>query len=201
MLDNAFTDFVTLMVMIDPIGNIPVFLGIAGKRPAGEVSRLTNLSVLVAGGILMAFLVLGQILLTAMHVSMASFQVAGGVVLFLFALTMIFGKGHNKPDASQDDDPAIFPLGMPTIAGPGAILTIVVLTDNDRYNFLHQGRTAIVLAVVLVLQWLLFRAALPIQRRLGVGAVNVLTRVMGLILASVSVETVVTGLRGVLQHG
>lgn len=201
MLDNALTDLVALAVMIDPIGNVPVFLGITGQRPAGEISRLANQSVLVAGGILLGFLVLGQVLLTAMHVSMDSFQVGGGLVLFLFALTMIFGKGHGKSeDSDSQNNLAVFPLGMPTIAGPGAILTIVVLTDNDRYNCLHQARTAMVLVGVLFVQWLLFRAAVPIQRRLGVGLVNVLTRVMGLILAAVSVETVTTGLRGILQH-
>jgi multiple antibiotic resistance protein len=202
MLDCAFTDFVTLFVTVDPLGTVPLFLGIVGQRPSREIASLANQSVLVATGVLMGFLVLGQILLNAMHISMDSFQVAGGIVLFLFAMTMLFGHhlggGSHGPDSSN---PAIFPLGMPTIAGPGAILATVVLTDNDRYNIWEQAGTAAVLLGVLLLQWALLRAAVPIQRWLGSGGANILTRVMGLVLASLSVETVVGGIRGMLLQG
>jgi multiple antibiotic resistance protein len=201
MLDNAFTDFVTLMVTVDPIGTVPLFLGVAGQRPPREITRLANQSVLVATGVLMGFLLLGQILLTAMHISMDSFQVAGGLVLFLFAMSMIFGhESTSGSHVNPNSNPAIFPLGMPTIAGPGAILAIVVLTDNDRFNFLHQASTACVMLGVLLLQWVLLRLALPIQRRIGHGGTSILTRVMGLVLASLSVETVLAGVRGMMQQ-
>jgi multiple antibiotic resistance protein len=200
MLDNAYTDLITLIVTIDPVGTVPLFLGVAGRRPSQEIAKLANQSVLVAGGVLIGFLLLGQVLLTSMHISMDSFQVAGGLVLFLFAMTMVFGHHvSNGSSGGAEDNPAIFPLGMPTIAGPGAILAIVVLTDNDRYNCLHQARTGFVMLGVLLLQWVLLRLAVPIQKRLGAGGASILTRVMGLILASLSVETVVTGIRGMMK--
>ena len=202
MLDCALTDFVTLVVTVDPIGTVPIFLAVAGERTPREMARLANHSVLVAGGVLIAFLVAGQVLLSAMHISMPSFQVAGGLVLFLFAMTMIFGRDHGGPTPSAvGRNPAVFPLGMPTIAGPGAILAAVVLTDNDRYNIPHQAVTAFVLLGVLVLQWALLRAAAPIRRWLGEGGASILTRVMGLVLASLSVETVGGGIRDLMQHG
>ena len=202
MLDCAFTDLVTLMVTVDPIGTVPLFLGVAGQRPPREMAKLANQSVLVATGVLMGFLVLGQILLTAMHISMVSFQVAGGLVLFIFAMTMLFGHGSaNGSHDSAGGNPAIFPLGMPIIAGPGAILAAVVLTDNDRHRVSEQAVTAAVMLGVLFFQWVLLRLAVPIQKRLGSGGASILTRVMGLVLASLSVETVVGGIRGMLQQG
>jgi multiple antibiotic resistance protein len=200
MLDCAFTDFVTLFVTIDPLGTVPLFLGVAGQRPSREIAKLANQSVLVAAGVLMGFLLLGQVLLTAMHISMNSFQVAGGLVLFIFAMTMLFGYHLSGGSHDGNSNPAIFPLGMPTIAGPGAILAAVVLTDNDRCNISEQVVTAAVMLGVLFLQWVLLRAAVPIQRWLGSGGTSILTRVMGLVLASLSVETVVGGIRGMTEQ-
>lgn len=202
MLDNALTDFVCLYVVIDPIGTVPIFLSVTGQSEPALARRIAWESILVGGGVLLGFLILGQVILHAMHVSMDSFQVAGGIVLFLFAMTMVFGIEHSgASNISPRNNPAVFPLAMPAIAGPGAILAVVVLTDNERYNYLHQARTAGVLLVVLFVQWILLRAAGPIQSRLGHSGTNILSRVMGLILAGVSVETVAAGIRGMMKHG
>jgi len=202
MLDNALTDFVSLFVILDPIGTVPIYLSVTGESEPMLVRRIAREAVLIAGGVLLGFLVLGQILLHAMHVSMDSFQVAGGIVLFLFAMTMVFGIEHSGAShMNPRHNPAVFPLAMPAIAGPGPILTVVVLTDNDRHEYTQQAQTACVLLVVLLLQWILLRLAEPIQRRLGHGGTNILSRVMGLILAGVSVETVVAGIRGMMKHG
>jgi multiple antibiotic resistance protein len=200
MVDNALSDFITLWVTIDPIGTVPIFLAVAGRSQRHEMGRIARQSVFVAGGVLIGFLVLGQILLHFLHVGMDSFQIAGGLVLFLFAMTMVFGSAHFGAEGTgEGDNPAIFPLGMPTIAGPGAILAIVVLTDNDRYSIPEQARTAAVLMGVLFLQWILLRLAGRIERLLGQGGTSILRRVMGLILAALSVETVVIGIRGLLN--
>ncbi len=200
MVDNWFSDFVTLWVVIDPLGTLPIFLLIVQTVGEGKSAKLAMQSVLVAGGVLVAFVVGGQLLLQELEISMSAFQVAGGIVLFLFALTMIFGQGtHNDVGDSAKSNPAIFPLAMPAIANPGAILGVVVLTDNDRYSKPEQVSTVAVLLVVLFLQWLILRFAGRIHRYVGDGGTNIIGRVMGLILASLSVQTIVTGVRGLIH--
>jgi multiple antibiotic resistance protein len=200
MLDNAFTDFVTLWVTVDPIGTVPLFLSVADASSPRELRRTATQGVLVAAGVLLGFLVLGQFLLNAMGITIHSFQIAGGLILFKLGLSMIFA-GHTAHGAGPDQggNVAIFPLAMPFIAGPGAILAVVVLTDNDRFSVLEQTRTAIVLLVVLLAQWILLMAANPIRRRLGMNPIGVLSRVMGMILAALSVETVIGGIKDTLR--
>lgn len=202
MVDNWFSDFVTLWAVIDPIGTIPVFLAITAAMIHRDARRMAREAVLVAGGVLIGFVILGQLLLQAMHISIGSFQVAGGLVLFLLAMMMIFGHVRtNQSDQEEGHNPAIFPLAMPLIAGPGAILAAVVLTDNDRYAIPHQVRTVFVILGVLFIQWVLLRFATSVQRRLGRGVMNILSRVMGLLLAALSVETIVGGVRLLLHTG
>ena len=198
MVDNAVSDFVMLWVAIDPLGTVPIFLSVVGQRPRNELGAIANRAVLTAAGVLVGFLVLGQVLLTWLDISMDAFQIAGGITLFLFALGMLFGHSHGDV-AAEGADPAIFPLAMPAIAGPGAILTIMVLTDNDRYAVLHQARTAIVALVVLLLQWILLRGAGRILRFLGNSGTNILSRIMGMLLAALSVQVVIEGIRGLAR--
>src|SRR5262245_61676606 len=107
--------------------------------PRARMTKVANQAILVAGGVLIAFLVVGQIILNAMGISIDAFRVAGGIILFRFAIGMIFHepkaeKASKADKHAVDGNPAIFPVGMPAIAGPGAILAVVVLTDNDRFS-------------------------------------------------------------------
>lgn len=201
MVDNAFTDFVTLWVVVDPIGTVPLFLSVTEDASPKDLRRTATHSVLIAGAVLLGFLVLGQFLLNEMGITIHSFQIAGGLVLFKVGLTMIFAghEGASSMNGRARENPAIFPIAMPFIAGPGAILAVVMLTDNDRFSVLEQTRTGLVLGAVLVAQWVLLLLANPIRRRLGSGLIAVLSRVMGLILAALSVETVIAGVKGALH--
>lgn len=194
---SLFTDFVTLFVVVDPIGTVPLFLAIAGARPPAELNRIANRAVLIAACVLIAFLFAGQFVLEAMGIGIHAFRIAGGIVLFYLAFTMIFAepKAQKRDVQEVEGDPAIFPLGMPAIAGPGTILTVVVLTDYHRFSFVDQARTGVVLLLVLFVQWTFLRAAIPLQRLMGTGGANILSRVMGLILAALAVETILAGLR------
>lgn len=196
-MSGLLTDFVTLWVVIDPIGTIPLFLAAAASRGQAELRRLALVSVGVATGLLVAFMFLGQILLGALGISVTSFQVAGGIVLLVFALRMTLGSGEKtRPeDLPPAHQAAIFPLAMPSIAGPGAILAVIVLTDNDRFSLLEQGRTAGVLVVVMAIQLGLLLAAVRVHRLLGDMGIAVLSRVMGLILCAVAVQNVLGGLQ------
>ena len=200
---DVIKDLITLIAVIDPIGTIPIYLaataGLSDEARRGVAVRATLLS----AGILLGFVVLGQIVLDAMGISLASYQVAGGIVLFLFALQMVFDPGHHEQDADQSkgNDVAVFPLAIPSIAGPAAMMAVVVLTDNSRFNIGEQVQTSLAMLAVLGLTLLLMLAASPIQRLIGHGGVNIVRRVMGLLLAALAVQTVVDGVKQLVSQG
>jgi multiple antibiotic resistance protein len=200
-MNDLIRDFITIFVVVDPIGTLPVFIHATQGAPAERHRAIALRAVAVAGGVLVFFVVFGQLLLEGIGISLASFQIAGGIVLFLFALTMIFGE--SKPQGEIADamrDPmagAVFPLALPSIASPGAMLAVVALTDNARYSLAEQAVTVGLLAGVLAVTLGVLLAAAPLNRRLGEAGASVISRVMGLILASVAVDTVLRGLADV----
>jgi multiple antibiotic resistance protein len=203
MWERVFTDAVTFFVVVNPIGEVvPIFIALTRGRPPLEQRQIARRSVLIATIILMAFLVGGQILLQALEIPLPSFQIASGIVLFLFGLKMIFHEEshHDAPSTGVKQDIAVFPLAMPTIAGPGAMLAAVVLTDNDRFNMLEQVETASVMLCILLLTFVLLSLAGPIHRLLGDAGANVVSRVMGLILSALAVETVISGIEALSAH-
>ncbi|MEC9342716.1 MAG: MarC family protein, partial [Pseudomonadota bacterium] len=155
--------------------------------------------------VLLLFLLVGQFLLEALGLRLGSFQIAGGIVLFLFAISMIFGD--SKPareivEAERDHlAGAVFPLAMPSIASPGAMLAIVILTDNNRNTIADQAVTASLLLLVLLLTLGLLLLATQIHRLIGQTGASVISRVMGIILAAVAVDSVMVGMEalGILQ--
>ncbi|MFZ4430634.1 MAG: MarC family protein [Phycisphaerales bacterium] len=197
-------DFVTFFVAVDPVGTVPVFLALAAGRSPAQLRAIATKAVVVAAVVLCCFAAFGQFLLEHMGVSLPAFRVAGGIILFRFALSMIFsqaeqGRKHEGDDASSRGvDIAIFPLAIPSIAGPGTILAAVVLTDNQQFTVLEQAVTCLVMLGVLFIQWLLLMGASRIHRLLGDGGTSVLSRVMGLILAALAVETVTAGVREIV---
>ncbi|MGL5739340.1 MAG: MarC family protein, partial [Plesiomonas shigelloides] len=148
--------------------------------------------------ILLFFLVAGQLLLEAMQIPLSAFQTAGGLVLLLFALTMIFGESKPEQEMQMDydiSDLAVFPIAVPSIASPGALMAVVMLTDNHRYSLIDQALTALVMLGVLLITYLLLRSASRIQKVIGRTGASVISRVMGLILAAVAVNNLLVGLR------
>ncbi len=203
--------FVTLWVVIDPIGTIPVFVAISAAMAASERRRTAFLAVAVSAGVLLFFLICGQLLIDALGIGLLSFQVAGGIVLFLFALTMIFGepkaeddKRSTQADEALGDDrpsPAVFPLAVPSLASPGAMLAIVMLTDNETVAIWDQALTAVVMMVVLSIALGCMLLAGPILRVIGHSGAAVVSRVMGMILASVAANSVLSALLTIFQTG
>jgi multiple antibiotic resistance protein len=195
---NISRELITLFVVIDPIGTLPVFLFATANVPQHLHRRFAVRAVLVAGLVLLAFLVGGQYLLELLGLRLGSFQVAGGVILFLFALTMIFGdpKPEKEIEAAERDHlaGAVFPLAMPSIASPGAMLAIVILTDNHSNPLEDQIITAGLLIIVLALTLILLLLAGRIGRLMGTTGASVISRVMGIILATVAVDATFGGL-------
>ncbi|KAB2823448.1 MarC family protein [Aliivibrio finisterrensis] len=203
MISILITQFVVLWAVIDPIGSVPVYLSQTQHLTAKQRKVVALKAVAIATAVLLFFLVIGQLLLEAMQIPLPAFQVAGGLVLLIFALTMIFGE--SKPDQEQKmseelshsdlADLAVYPLAIPSIASPGAMMAIVMLTDNSRYSFLDQSITAAVMIVVLVITLCLLLGATFIHKIIGNVGAAIISRVMGLILAAVAVNNLLLGIK------
>jgi multiple antibiotic resistance protein len=202
MLDDQnllVTQFLTLWAMLDPIGHLPLFLGATGDLSPQERRRSAILAVVFAFFILVFFGVAGQFLLHAMGISLMSFQIAGGIILLLFSISMVLGDPPSaaKPASDFINDPldvAVYPLATPIIAGPGSMLAIILLTDNNRFTASQQALTLGILAVVLSLMLLVFLLSDVLSRLFGRGGTNVLRRIMGVLLAALAINLIVTAL-------
>jgi len=190
--------FIFFFAVIDLIGTVPVFLAATTLHDDRAKRKIAAIATLAAAGILVFFVVAGELILTAMNIPLSAFQIAGGIILFLFALTMIFGESKPEEEVklvTSVSETAIFPLAIPSIASPGAMLAAVLLTENSKYTLLEQAQvTAILLAVLLVALVLMLGASL-IHRFIGNSGASVISRVMGLILASVATANTLEGLK------
>ena len=198
MFDSLIVQFVVLWAVIDPIGSIPVYLSKTIGFSLEERRKIALNAVLISAGILLFFLIGGQVLFDAMEVPLPAFQIAGGFVLFLFALTMIFGDSKPEQEIRMKaniTEIAVYPLAVPSIASPGAMMAIVLLTDNHRFNLTDQFITALIMLTVLLITYLLLLAANRIQHFIGNSGAASISRVMGLILATVAVNNILVGLR------
>lgn len=191
-------ELITLIVVIDPVGSIPVFLFAVQGVPRALHRRFAIRAVIIAALVLFAFLVGGQLLLEALGLRFGSFQIAGGVILFIFAMTMVFGESKPAREIEEAERDhlagAVFPLAMPSIASPGAMLAIVILTDNHTESIADQAVTAGLLLIVLLLTLLLLLAASAVHKVIGSTGASVISRVMGIVLATIAVDSILGGL-------
>lgn len=197
MIDFIAT-FIFFFAVVDPIGTVPVFIAVTRQHDAHEKRRIALIATIASAAILLFFVVAGEVILTAMAIPLPAFQIAGGIVLFLFALSMIFGE--SKPDqevklATSGNETAIYPLAVPSIAGPGAMLAAVLLTENARYNLWEQAQTAVTMLLVLLVVYLLMLGSTWINRLIGDSGASVISRVMGLILAAVATDNTLAGVK------
>lgn len=196
MLSELLTSFITFFTVIDPIGTIPVFIAVTASQDLEEKRKTARKAALVAAGVLLFFIVLGELVLNAIDIPLATFQIAGGIVLFLFALTMIFGE--SKPEgeithADSQDDKAVFPLAMPSLASPGAILAAILLTENSQHGILDQSLTALTMLITVFLAWILMALSTKIFKYIGNSGAAIISRIMGLILSAVAVSNILEG--------
>jgi multiple antibiotic resistance protein len=201
-------DLIALWVTVDPVGTLPVYLSVTKHLNKPQRKRAAFRASLIAFLILAGFLYLGQYLLDEMHIELLSFQIAGGIVLFLFALTMIFEKeSQQELFVPKDDTPregpdvAVFPLAMPTIATPGALLAVVVLTDNNTHSFWEETITCGILFLVIASTLIMMLLGDRIVKFMGRSGLSVLSRVMGMILAAAAVQMVTRAIHGELGPG
>jgi len=201
MLECIIRDFVFIWTVVDPVGSIPVFIAVTSGLESKSRRKVAIRAVAVSAGILLFFIIGGQVLLEALSIPLSAFQIAGGIVLFIFAMTMIFGESKPDSELSTVKDPktvgdtAIFPLAVPSIASPGAMMAVVLLTDNHRYEIMEQVLTTSIMFIVLGITLVLLLLAGPIQKAIGDSGASIVSRVSGLILASVAIDSILTGIK------
>jgi multiple antibiotic resistance protein len=209
MLDLFLSTFATLFVVIDPPGCAPIFAGLVGHASPREAAGIALRATLIASSILLVFALFGAKLLAGLHIELDAFRIAGGLMLFLIALDMVFEKRtkrreerveallHEQPEPAPVEDIAVFPMAMPMIAGPGSIATVMLLMA--RTKDWNSGLVVLAaLAAVMVLTLAALAAARPLMKLLGTRVEGVITRVLGVLLGALGVQYVIDGLRGVL---
>jgi len=194
ILDKLIQDALIIWATIDQIETMALFAALTAHQSAGERRRTAYKSIAYAAVVLTGAIVIGQVVLSAMGIRMISFQLGGGIILFLFGLQVIFGPGSQQSPREPERDLAVFPLAIPATATPGAILAVILLTDNHVHPISEQIVTALIMLGVLAITLLLLLLAGQIIKVIGSGGASILTRVMGMILAALSVELVMNAL-------
>lgn len=203
VIEVAITAFVTLFVIIDPIGLVPIFIALTKEADAAHRRRMAFKGTFIGMLILLFFALLGHKFLGLLGVGIPAFRIAGGIMLFILALEMVFDMrpqrredkaGKMKADPSNIDI-SVFPLSVPLISGPGAIASIMLLMGAQKNDLMLQSTVLIVLAVVLLICLTLFLLAGHLSRILGHTFTQVLSRVLGVILGALAVQFILDGIR------
>lgn len=197
-MTELITTFLFLIAVIDPVGSVPVYLEATKDFDNKNKRRIAIRASIVAFFILLFFIIVGQLIFEGMDVTLDAFQISGGVILFLFALTMIFGDGKPEIEKNKITDykhVTIFPVAIPSIASPGAIMAVVILTDNNIYSLEQQAITTVLVLLVIMLTSLLLLAANKVQKLIGDYGITVISKIMGLILAAYAVQSIMSGIK------
>lgn len=210
MLELFFSTFATLFVVIDPVGCAPIFAGLVSGTSDRDAVKIACRATLVAALVLLTFALVGTQLLASLHIELDAFRIAGGMMLFLIALEMVFEKRtrrdeeraeqvlHKPHSEAPAEDVAVFPMAMPMMAGPGSIASVMLLMARANG---WDGKLVVLaaLAAVLALTLVSLAAAGPIMKVLGTRVEGVITRLLGVLLGALAVQYVIDGLRGVLK--
>ena len=190
--------WVTLFVVIDPPGLAPLFIALTQDMTDDRRRRIGWRATIIAAILLTLFGLVGENILSAIGISLAAFRIAGGSLLFLTALDMLFERRTERREgqhADDEHDPSVFPLATPLLAGPGALTTMILLVGSDP-TALHTLMIHLVMLSVLALNMVLFLLAGPLSRALGRTGTMVVTRLLGMLLAALSIQFILDGLRG-----
>jgi len=200
-MDSAFfiTGFVTLFVIMDPIGLAPIFVALTQGISPEKRRRIALRACLTAGILLSLFALFGEAVLGFVGISMPAFRIAGGILLFLTALDMLFQRRTKRredqaEEEDQNDDPSVFPLAIPLISGPGSIATVILLAGQHP-GWAGLASTLTIMLMVLLITLVLFFSAGLLERALGKTGITVVTRLLGMLLAALSVQFVLDGLK------
>lgn len=201
MIELFISALVTFFVIIDPPGCAPIFASLTAGAPAAHRRAMAIRSTLVAGGILFAFALVGKAFLAALHVSLDAFRIAGGIMLFMIALDMVFEKRTERREnraqdviAKEHEDISVFPMGIPMIAGPGSIASAMLLTSRAD-GWTERSVVLAALFVTLVVTMVSLLLAGPLMKLVGYRVEAMITRILGVILAALAAQFVIDGIK------
>lgn len=204
---ELFKSALALFAIVDPVGVIPIFLLATQGHSAAQSRRACNIASVTVLCVLVAFALIGQSLLDFFGIRLASFTIAGGILLLLLGLAMVNARvspqrqtAEEAVEAEEKEAVGVVPLGIPLLAGPGAITHVIVASGAAPPDFVHQSLVLLPILAVVASVWLSFRAAPYIAARLGKTGIHVITRLMGLIIAAISIEMIARGLVGLFPQ-
>jgi multiple antibiotic resistance protein len=193
--------FATAFTIIDPIGMIPMTIGATANVSPARRNQIVDQAVLVAAGLILFMGAVGRIILDYLGITLPAFTIAGGVLLFLIAIDMLFARPTGakrteaeEKEAAQGENPAVFPLAVPMIAGPGTIATVLLLVNLSRGDRLDLLVVAAAYVAALLVTWLCMRGSTFLLRAIGTTGIHVVSRLLGIILAALAVQFVLNGL-------
>jgi multiple antibiotic resistance protein len=196
---------VTYFIVVDPIALAPVFISLTSRMTSAQRAHVARRSIMVAAGIMAAFALIGHPLLGLLGISLNAFYIAGGILLFLIAIDMLFARPSRTRATPEEEveglsasDVSVFPLAIPIMSGPGSMATIVLFMSQAGTDPRKIGFVAIALVVALVASYVVMMASTRIMRVLRVTGVAVIGRVMGVILAAFAAQFVINGVQAVL---
>ena len=193
--------FVTLFVIMDPPGTVPIFLGLTGAMTGRQRSHAARQAILVAFGVIVSFALFGQQLLTYMHISLPALQLSGGLLLLLVAMELLTGKMEEpQPSGTKGVNVALVPLGTPLLAGPGAIVATMVFVQRAE-NLADWVAIAVGVVAIHLTLYLSMRFAGAIHRVLKDSGVTLVTRIAGLLLAAIAVQLMADAVRAFVTGG
>ncbi|GMG82294.1 MarC family protein [Paralimibaculum aggregatum] len=210
-MEHALAAFATLFAVLDPVGTTSLFIALTAAHDGAGRLRVAALGTGVAFAVLLLFALAGEAVLAFVGISLPAFRIAGGILLFLTALDMLFERRtarrerkveeerESQAAAEAPDDPSVFPLAIPLIAGPGAIAAMILLMGAAAGDMERQGIVLGTMAGVLLLQFGMFLLGGPIGRVLGRTGMLVVTRLMGMLLAALAVQFVIDGIAAVIR--
>ncbi|NJM81392.1 MAG: MarC family protein [Tabrizicola sp.] len=201
MPDSAFliTAFATLFVVIDPPGLVPLFIALTRGMGPEKRRAMALRACIIASCLLLMFGLAGEAILGFIGISMPAFRIAGGILLFLTALDMLFERRTQRREGQQaepDHDPSVFPLAIPLIAGPGAIASIILLVGQSGPGWTGTVSVMALMLAMMAVTYVFLLASPPLERMLGRTGTIVITRLLGMLLAALSVQFVIDGVRG-----
>ena len=208
MYELFLSAFVTLFVVIDPPGCAPIYAGLSAGASRAQAVSMAARACTVAAIILVVFALFGKTLLNALHIELDAFRIAGGIMLFMIAIDMVFEKRTQRREERAEkikatpevEDVSIFPMAMPMLAGPGSIATMMLLTS--RAHGVEQNATILgAMICVMLLAFAALAAAGPLMKVLGDKVEAVITRLLGVLLAALAAQYVIDGVKATLLPG
>lgn len=201
---RAFSIFIAIFTIIDPFAVVPVYLSLTERFTSESIKRTRTRAALVAFGILSTFAISGLSIFKVFSITLPAFQVAGGILLLLLAIAQLNSnrtrvQPEEESESMTKEDVSVFPIGTPLLAGPGAIST-VVLYASEAKSMVQMVLLVAAIGGAVIASYVVLKAAHPLLRVLGKTGLNLLTRIMGLILAAIAVQFIINGVVGALRQ-